>query len=110
VSAAELAGLLKKIEGGELSNNMAKIVFTEMAASGKNADQIIKEKGLVQVSDTKELEGIVETVLSENPSELSRFNAGEQKLLGFFVGEVMKKTKGKANPKIVNQILAEKLK
>src|SRR5574341_865067 len=110
VSAGELANLLKKVEAGELSNNMAKEVFGQMAESGKSAEVIVKEKGLTQVSDTKELEGIVATVLTENPGELARFKNGEQKLIGFFVGEVMKKTKGKANPKVVNQILAEKLK
>lgn len=110
VSSAELANILKKIDSGELSNNLAKEVLAEMAKTGKGAEVIIKEKGLVQVSDTKELEIVVESVLSENPEELKRFKAGEQKLIGFFVGEVMKKTIGKANPKIVNQILAEKLK
>ncbi len=110
VSTTELANLLKRVEAGGLSNNLAKEVFTQIAESGNNAEAIIKEKGLVQVSDTKELENVVATVLSENPDELARYRNGEQKLLGFFVGEVMKKTKGRANPKIVSQILAEKLK
>jgi len=110
VPAKELASLLQKVESGDLSNNLAKAVFAQMAETGKSADAIIKEKGLVQVSDSKELETAVGTVLSENPDELARYKKGEQKLLGFFVGEVMKKTKGKANPRIVNHILAEKLK
>ena len=110
VPAKELASLLQKVESGDLSNKMAKEVLAQMAETGKGAEVIIKEKGLVQVSETKELETVVETVLSENPGELSRYKNGEQKLLGFFVGEVMKKTKGKANPKVVNQILAVKLK
>jgi aspartyl-tRNA(Asn)/glutamyl-tRNA(Gln) amidotransferase subunit B len=110
IDAGQLASLLEKIESGELSNNMAKEVLAEMAETGKKAEVIIQHKGLVQVSDTKELEAIVDSALSENPEALSRYRNGELKLLGFFVGEVMKKTKGKANPKIVNQILAEKVK
>ena len=110
VSARSLANLLKKVESGELSNNMAKEVFAQMAETGKEADVIIKEKGLVQVSDITELKTIVDSVLNENLGELQRYKNGEQKLIGFFVGEVMKKTRGKANPKVVNQILAERLK
>jgi aspartyl-tRNA(Asn)/glutamyl-tRNA(Gln) amidotransferase subunit B len=69
----------------------------------------VKEKGLVQISDAGEIEGAVDEVLSANPGEVERFRGGEEKLLGFFVGQVMKLTKGKANPKLVNELLRKKL-
>jgi aspartyl-tRNA(Asn)/glutamyl-tRNA(Gln) amidotransferase subunit B len=109
VSPEMLAGLLALVEKDVISGTMAKTVFEEMAASGKEAKTIVEEKGLAQVSDTSEIEGIVETILADNPSEVEAFRGGKTKLMGFFVGQVMKATKGKGNPKVVNQLLGEKL-
>ncbi|WP_300667209.1 Asp-tRNA(Asn)/Glu-tRNA(Gln) amidotransferase subunit GatB [Desulfoluna sp.] len=110
VSADMLAGLLTLVEKDVISGTMAKTVFEEMAATGKEAKIIVEEKGLAQVSDTSEIEGIVDTILANNPSEVEAFRGGKKKLMGFFVGQVMKATKGKGNPKVVNQLLGEKLK
>jgi len=104
------ADALGNVISGKLSYNMAKEVYKEAVQTGQPVKQIIESKGIEQVSDTTEISSIIDSVLKENTNELARYKNGEQKLLGFFVGEVMKKTKGKANPKIVNQILAEKLK
>lgn len=109
VSPQHLAELLRLLDSGVISGRIAKAVFDEMFASGKSAQSIVDEKGLVQVSDQTALEAAVDQVLSENPGEVSQFRAGKEKLLGFFVGQVMKKTRGKANPQIVNEILAKKL-
>ena len=110
VSSQHLADLLRLLDSGVISGKIAKAVFEEMFASGKSAQSIVDEKGLVQVSDQTAIEAAIDQVLSENPGEVSQFRAGKEKLLGFFVGQVMKKTKGKANPQIVNEILAKKLK
>ncbi|HKZ22431.1 MAG TPA: Asp-tRNA(Asn)/Glu-tRNA(Gln) amidotransferase subunit GatB [candidate division Zixibacteria bacterium] len=109
VSPKELASLLKQVDSGTLSGKMAKDVFVEMAETGKSAEKIIQEKGLVQVTDTKEIESVIESVLKENPQEVDKYKSGKERVFGFFVGEVMKKTKGKANPALVNQILKQKL-
>lgn len=104
-----LAGLLREIEKGTISGKMAKEIFPEMARSGKSATEIISEKGLAQITDEKYVSQIVEEVLQENPGNAKRYREGEEKLLGFFVGQVMKKTQGKANPQLVNEILKRKL-
>ena len=109
VPPKELANLLKQVDSGTLSGKMAKDVFVEMAETGKASEKIIQEKGLVQVTDTKEIETVIESVLKENPGEVEKYRSGKERVFGFFVGEVMKKTKGKANPSLVNQILKEKL-
>lgn len=109
VTPSQLADLLKLIDDGTVSGKIAKTVFEEMYARGADASVIIKEKGLVQVSDTGELQGVIETVLDANPDEVAKYLAGKKKLMGFFVGQVMKATKGKANPKKVNEILADEL-
>jgi aspartyl-tRNA(Asn)/glutamyl-tRNA(Gln) amidotransferase subunit B len=109
ISPENLADLLKQIDEGTISAKMAKKIFAEMAQTGKSASQIIKEKELMQISDEKDLAQIIETVLKENEENVKRYHAGRKKLFGFFVGEVMKKAQGKANPKLVNQILKEKL-
>lgn len=88
---------------------MAKEIFAEMAETGKTASQIINEKGLAQITDEKDLNQIVEKVLKENPENLKKYLAGKEKILSFFIGEMMKKTQGKANPKLVNEILKAKL-
>jgi aspartyl-tRNA(Asn)/glutamyl-tRNA(Gln) amidotransferase subunit B len=110
VSAAEGAELLKLVDEGTLSGRMAKDVFEEMFQSGRGAAEIVEEKGLEQVSDTGELEAIIDQVLADNPKQLEQYRAGKDKVVGFFVGQVMKATQGNANPKVVNELLAKKLK
>jgi aspartyl-tRNA(Asn)/glutamyl-tRNA(Gln) amidotransferase subunit B len=105
VSAAELASLLKLVDSGAISAKIAKTVFDEMAASGKAAAAIIAEKGLSQINDQGELEEVIQVVLERSPKEVEAFRGGKTKLMGFFVGEVMKATRGQANPKTVNQLL-----
>lgn len=105
VSPENLAELLGLLESGVISGKIAKGVFERMYASGKSARQIVDEEGLVQVSDESEIESAIERVLLENPGEVEEFRAGKEKLFGFFVGQVMRKTKGKANPQLVNEIL-----
>lgn len=109
VSAKRLAGLIKLIEDEVISGKIAKTVFDEMADSDKEAETIVEEKGLVQVSDTSALEEIVARVLENHPDEAEKYRGGKSKLFGFFVGQVMKETKGKANPQVVNRILKDKL-
>jgi len=109
ISPSELDDLLRQIDSGVLSGKMAKEIFVEMAERGKSSEEIIQEKGLVQVTDTQEIETVVETVLKENPQEVQKYLSGKDRVLAFFVGEAMKRTKGKANPGIVNKILKEKL-
>jgi aspartyl-tRNA(Asn)/glutamyl-tRNA(Gln) amidotransferase subunit B len=109
IKPVQLVDMLKLIEEGVISGKIAKGVFEEMYRTGKESGVIIKEKGLVQISDTGEIENIIEDVIQKNPKEVERFKAGEQKLLGFFVGQVMKVTKGKANPQMVNEVLRKKL-
>jgi aspartyl-tRNA(Asn)/glutamyl-tRNA(Gln) amidotransferase subunit B len=109
IAARELAGLLKLIDEDVISGKIAKTVFEEMAAGGKPARKIVEEKGLAQVSDSGALEAEIDKVLAASPDEVARFKDGNAKLMGFFVGRVMKATQGKANPKLVNQILSRKL-
>ncbi|HEY8279327.1 MAG TPA: Asp-tRNA(Asn)/Glu-tRNA(Gln) amidotransferase subunit GatB [Bdellovibrionota bacterium] len=103
----ELVGLIKK---GEISSKIAKTVFEEMWASGKQPAAIVKEKGLVQVSDPSAIEDAVRKVMQASPTQLADFRAGKEKLFGFFVGQVMKETQGKANPALVNEIVTAFLK
>lgn len=110
VLAKGLAGLLELVSKDVISGTMAKTVFEDMAKTGKSAKEIVDEKGLAQVSDSSEIEGIVEKVLADNPKEVEAFKGGKTKLMGFFVGQIMRATKGKANPKVVNQLLNKKLK
>lgn len=105
----QLADMLKLIDNGTISGKIAKTVFEEMYKTCKDAETIVKEKGLVQISDSSEIEKAVDEVISKNPKEVERFKAGDEKLLGFFVGQIMKLTKGKANPQIVNEIVKKKL-
>jgi aspartyl-tRNA(Asn)/glutamyl-tRNA(Gln) amidotransferase subunit B len=105
----QLSGLLHLMDKGLISGKIAKTVFEEMYKTGRDAETIVKEKGLVQVSDETEIEKSVDEVLAKYTGEVERFRAGDEKLLGFFVGQVMKATKGKANPKVVNELLRKKL-
>ena len=109
VAPKAFAGLLKLVEVGTVSAKTAKDVLQEMAATGKAADVIVKEKGLTQVSDTGLIEKAVEKAIAANPTAVAEFKAGKQKALGALVGAIMKETQGKANPKIVNEILQKKL-
>ena len=109
VSPHALAGLIRLVEKETISGKTAKDVLQEMAATGKAADVIVKEKGLVQVSDTGLIEKAVENAIAANPVAVAEFKAGKQKAVGALVGAVMKETGGKANPKVVNEILQKKL-
>ena len=110
VSSKNLAGLVNIILDGTISGKIAKAVFEEMLASGKAADEIVKEKGLVQISDEGAIRKICEEAIAENPKAVDEFKAGKERALGAIVGTVMKKSKGKANPKMVNEILLKILK
>lgn len=110
ITPGQFADLLKLIDNGTISGKIAKTVFEDMCASGADPKKIIEEKGLVQVSDTGELGEIVRKVLDDNPGEVAKYLGGKGAVLKFFVGQVMKLTKGKANPAVVNDILAEELK
>jgi len=110
VSEQDLAGLLKLVKNGAISARTGKDVFKEMFESGKSAEEIIKEKDLSQVSDEGELSAIVEKVIAENAGPADDFRNGKEKALGFLVGQVMRQTKGKANPAVVNKLLVDKLK
>ena len=109
VKPGHLAEMLTLIDKGTISGKIAKTVFEEMYRTGKDAGTVVKEKGLVQVSDESELEKIVDDIISSSPGEVERFKGGDAKLMGFFVGQAMKATKGKANPKVVNELLRKKL-
>ncbi|MCD6323127.1 MAG: Asp-tRNA(Asn)/Glu-tRNA(Gln) amidotransferase subunit GatB [Clostridiales bacterium] len=104
-----LYSLISLIEKGTISNSIAKTVFTEMFRFGKTPQEIVKEKGLEVVSDAKELELIVDKVIELNPKSIEDYLGGKQKAIGFLMGQVMKKTRGKANPQMVNKILRVKL-
>ncbi len=110
LAPAGLVELLSLIDAGTISGKIAKTVFEEMYRSRKPASAIVKEKGLLQISDESELSSLIDQVIGANPNEAGRYRGGEEKLLGFFVGQVMKATKGKANPGMINKLLKEKLK
>ncbi|WP_411349078.1 Asp-tRNA(Asn)/Glu-tRNA(Gln) amidotransferase subunit GatB [Paenibacillus sp. WLX2291] len=102
----EMIGLIEK---GTISNKIAKTVFKDMLQSGKSPQQVVEEKGLTQISDTGAIKSIVEEVIAANPQSVADYQAGKDKAIGFLVGQVMKQSKGKANPGMVNQLLAELL-
>jgi len=102
-----LAGLITLIEKGTVSNNIGKQIIIEMLVEGKTAAQIVEEKGLSQISDEGAIKEIVRKVVDANPAEADSYRAGKVQLLGFFVGQVMKETKGRANPQTVNELLKE---
>jgi aspartyl-tRNA(Asn)/glutamyl-tRNA(Gln) amidotransferase subunit B len=109
VTPQNLAELVMLVDDGTISGSMAKTVFDVMYETGTSASEIVQEKGLRQISDTNALVAAIEQVLVENPKELDEFRAGKEKLLSFFMGQVMKATQGKANPQAVNTLLREKL-
>ncbi len=109
ITSENLAKLINLIKDGTISGKIAKTVFEIMADSGKDPKKIVEEKGLKQQSDPKELEKIIDIVISDNPKNVEAYKTGKDKLFGFFVGQVMKQSSGKANPQLVNEILKKKL-
>jgi len=109
VSAESLAELLERIKDNTISGKIAKEVFAAMWEDGEAADVIIESRGLKQITDSGELEALVEQVIADNPAQVEQFRAGKEKVFGFFVGKVMQATQGKANPAQVNDILRAKL-
>jgi len=110
LSADIVAMLINRIDDQTISGKIGKSIFEEMCANGSSPDEIIKSQGLEQISDDEAIEEIILTVINENPAQVEAYLAGKDKLFGFFVGQVMKLTEGKANPKTVNNILKDKLK
>jgi aspartyl-tRNA(Asn)/glutamyl-tRNA(Gln) amidotransferase subunit B len=110
VPADELGALVRMIDEGKISGKQGKEVLTEMFAGGKSAAAVVEERGMVQVSDTGEIDRVIDEVIAASPNQLEQYRAGKETLFGFFVGQVMKASKGKANPKVVNERLKEKLK
>jgi aspartyl-tRNA(Asn)/glutamyl-tRNA(Gln) amidotransferase subunit B len=109
MTAEDLAQLIKTLESGSINNNQAKEVLSEMFATGKTAADVISDKGFEQVSDSAAIEKIVDEIIAANRANVDAYRSGNEKLFGFFVGQVMKASQGKANPKVVNKILREKL-
>ncbi|MFN8390071.1 MAG: Asp-tRNA(Asn)/Glu-tRNA(Gln) amidotransferase subunit GatB [Bdellovibrionota bacterium] len=110
VSPENLATLVKLIDDGVISGKIAKTVFDEMFSTGASPKSIIETRGLTQVSDPAQIESTVDRVIANNPKQVEAFRGGKAQLFGFFVGQVMKETEGKANPKMVNELLEKKLK
>ncbi|MDH3231733.1 MAG: Asp-tRNA(Asn)/Glu-tRNA(Gln) amidotransferase subunit GatB [Alphaproteobacteria bacterium] len=109
VSAALLGGLIDLVADSTISGSIAKTVFDDMFETGREAAAIVEEKGLRQVTDTGEIEGIIEQVLADNPDKIAEYRGGKDKLFGFFVGQTMRASQGKANPQMVNELLRKKL-
>jgi aspartyl-tRNA(Asn)/glutamyl-tRNA(Gln) amidotransferase subunit B len=110
VTPVRLAALLELLENGTISGKIAKTVFDEMWRTGQEPVRIVKEKGLVQVSDSSAIEAIIDEVLVREAGQVAEYRGGKEKVFGFFVGQVMRASKGKANPALVNEILLKKLK
>ena len=109
MAPANLARMLQLMDKGVISSKIAKTVFEEMFKTGKDPEKIVEEKGLVQISDASQLEEIVLKVIEANPSAVEDVKNGKDRAIGFLVGQVMKETRGKANPGMVNQILKDKI-
>jgi aspartyl-tRNA(Asn)/glutamyl-tRNA(Gln) amidotransferase subunit B len=109
VSAEALGGLIDLIADDTISGRIAKDVFNEMFETGKDATSIVEEKGLKQITDTGEIEGIIDTIIADSPDNVAQYQGGNMKVIGWFVGQVMKASQGKANPKLVNELLRTKL-
>ena len=97
------------VDDETISNKIAKQVFEEMLKSGENPTDIVESKGLIQISDPTIISSIIDDIIEKNPDNVEKFKAGNTKLLGFFVGQVLKATEGKANPKVVNELVSMKL-
>jgi len=109
VAAEDLGELIQLVEDGKISGKQGKEVLVEMFKSGKSAAAIVAEQGLAQVSDTGEIDAIIDAVIAANSEQAAQYRGGKETLFGFFVGQVMKASKGKANPKVVNERLKSKL-
>jgi aspartyl-tRNA(Asn)/glutamyl-tRNA(Gln) amidotransferase subunit B len=110
IPASRLADLIRAVDSGEISGKIAKTVFEEIYRTGEEPAAAIIRLGLVQVSDVASLDGIVQRVLEANPRQLAEYRSGKEKLFGYFVGQVMKETKGQANPQVLNELLQKRLK
>ena len=110
IQAESLGRLIAMIDSGAISGKIAKQVFLEMWSTGGEAEAIVKEKGLTQITDSSAIEKVIDGILAANPGPLEQFRAGKDKLFGFFVGQAMKATKGQASPELVNELLKAKLK
>jgi aspartyl-tRNA(Asn)/glutamyl-tRNA(Gln) amidotransferase subunit B len=109
IKPKHIAELLNLIDEGTISGKIAKSIFEEIFKTGKSPRKIVEERGLIQISDKKEIIKIIDRVLENNPKEVENYKKGKKKLFGYFIGEVMKETKGKANPRLVNELLKERL-
>jgi aspartyl-tRNA(Asn)/glutamyl-tRNA(Gln) amidotransferase subunit B len=109
VDAGRLAGLLQRVADDTISGKLAKQVFEAMWQEGATADAIIEREGLRQITDSSAIEAIIDRILADNPGQLAQYRAGKDKLFGFFVGQAMKATQGKANPQQLNELLKQKL-
>ena len=110
VAAIQLGELVKRIADNTISGKIAKQVFDVMWQSGESPDEIIEAQGLKQITDEGAIEAMVDEVIAANPEQVEQFRAGKAKVMGFFVGQVMKASKGKANPQQINALLNAKLK
>jgi len=109
VTPENLAALIKMVDAGAISNNMARTVFDDMVQSGDAPDKIVEKKGLAQISDAGALEGVVDQTIADNPDAVDRYRSGQKQILGFLMGQVMKATKGQANPKLANELIRQRL-
>jgi len=109
IKASYLARLIKLIQSGEISRTAGKEIFREMAVTNKTPEELVEEKGLSQISNVTDLEKIVEEVLGQSPQAVEDYKNGKSKALGYLMGQIMKSTKGKANPQLVKEIIEEKL-
>ncbi len=109
VSPEQLGTMMKMVQEGTISGKIAKTVFADMMETGNDPEKIVEEKGLVQVSDAGELQAIVDEIVAANPAQAQQFREGKTKVMGFFVGQLMKKTQGKANPQMANELFSKAL-
>ena len=109
IDATNFSELIQKITDNTISGKIAKEVLEEIWVTGTKVSEVIDSKGMQQISDEGELENIIETILNENNNQVNAYKSGKDKLFGFFVGQVMKATQGKANPGLVNELLKKKL-
>jgi len=109
VTPQQLAKIVQMLEDGKINNHAAKHVFEEVAQSGQNPEEVVKEKGLEQIGSVDELEKIVKEVIDQNPDNVALYKSGKERVFGFFVGQCMKKTQGKGNPKIIQELLKKHL-
>ncbi|MDZ7766568.1 MAG: hypothetical protein U5K00_19465 [Melioribacteraceae bacterium] len=110
ISAKNIGRLISLMRKGTISSQIGKDVFEELLKENKDPEIIVKEKNLIQITDTSEIEKVINDIIKKNQKQVEEFRSGREKVLGFLVGQVMRETQGKANPKIVNEILLKKLK